>query len=185
MKLSDRQQKVFDFVVEAHGDQKRKYTYEPYWTHLLSVATIVSDYPDVRFGIEIALCHDLFEDTETKHVDLFEALSLAGYTVIQSNFIINGAHELTDYYTLANFPEMNRAARKDCEAKRLIGISPNSQSVKYADIIDNTGSIVEHDPGFAKVYLKEIEKKIYAMNQGHSALYERCLSTFEKAVQQL
>jgi hypothetical protein len=49
----------------------------------------------------------------------------------------------------------NRAERKVREKDRLAKISADAQTIKVADLIDNTKSIVERDPGFAKVYLKE------------------------------
>ena len=42
MELQERQWELFDFVKEQHQDHKRKYTGEPYYTHLLRVAEIVS-----------------------------------------------------------------------------------------------------------------------------------------------
>jgi hypothetical protein len=50
---------------------------------------------------------------------------------------------------------MNRAERKDAEARRLGRVSLEARVIKLADINDNTSSIVAHDPNFAKVYLRE------------------------------
>jgi len=44
MILSLRQLKFLEFVQEQHGEQKRKYTLEPYWTHPLEVANMVVKY---------------------------------------------------------------------------------------------------------------------------------------------
>lgn len=186
MKLTNRQTNLLHFVKEQHGDQKRKYTLAPYWTHLMSVAELVSEYPDIEMGVEIALCHDLAEDTKCKFYQLNEFLLNNGYgSETERHVILRDVTHLTDVFTSEAYPALNRAARKSEEAQRLISISPNAQSVKYADIIDNTSSIVKHDPGFAKVYLKEIEGKIPKMDKGNPELYARCLDVFDKAVKQL
>lgn len=54
-------------------------------------------------------------------------------------------------------------------------ISVNSQSIKYCDLIDNTKSIVQHDPGFAKVYLKEKFDLLQAMDKGNNDLFNLAL----------
>lgn len=39
LQLNKQQSDLFDFVKKSHGDQKRKYTGEPYWNHLKNVPT--------------------------------------------------------------------------------------------------------------------------------------------------
>lgn len=182
MELTERQNQLFEFVKQHHGDQKRKYTFAPYWTHLLSVAETVSTYPTIIMGVEIALCHDLLEDTKCTPNDLEEYLQTNGYEKLNERMVIlRDVSHLTDEYTSEAYPALNREKRKTLEAKRLIEITPNAQSVKYADIIDNTSSIVQHDPGFARVYLKEIGKKIYGMDKGEATLYRKCLAVYAYA----
>lgn len=184
MELTQQQQEIFEFVKIQHGDQKRKYTNAPYWTHLHCVAEIVAVYNSV-LGIEIALCHDLLEDTACSREQLNDHLEQIGYDYHSRIVIVTDVLHLTDQFTSEQYPDLNRAARKAKEAERLIGISPNAQTVKYADIIDNTSSIVQYDPGFAKVYIKEISAKIYKMDQGDADLYKRCLETVRRAAFQL
>lgn len=183
MKLTSSQQRLFDFVKEQHGDQKRKYTGAPYWTHLWDVAEIISHYPEVEMGIEIALCHDLIEDTPCTAGMLDEALLRFKYFEWRSRMVIvRDVSHLTDEYTKEAYPEFNREKRKALEAKRLKHITANAQSVKYADMMDNTQSIVQNDLDFSKVYLAEIGKKIYSMDKGIPDLHKRCVATYEQAV---
>jgi guanosine-3',5'-bis(diphosphate) 3'-pyrophosphohydrolase len=49
----------------------------------------------------------------------------------------------------------NRKARKAQDRVRLSQAPADVQTVKVADMIDNTESIVAHDPKFAKLYLEE------------------------------
>jgi len=47
-------QKALEFATKAHGDQKRKYTGEPYITHPIAVAKIIKDAVDRKKEIEEA-----------------------------------------------------------------------------------------------------------------------------------
>jgi (p)ppGpp synthase/HD superfamily hydrolase len=180
MELNDKQTMLFEFVKTKHKDQKRKYTGEPYFNHLYSVAEIVSVH---EMGcIEIALCHDLFEDTDCTFNELYKKLTDIGYDRKESYDICSCVNELTDVFTSEEYPYLNRGKRKENEANRLGKISRISQTVKYADLIDNTSSITEHDKDFAKVYLKEKEAIIKVMNQGNQILYTMCKKVLEKAL---
>ncbi|WP_291333124.1 hypothetical protein, partial [Desulfovibrio sp.] len=49
----------------------------------------------------------------------------------------------------------NRITRKSKDREHLAQASARAKAVKLADLIDNTASIVEHNPDFATVYLRE------------------------------
>lgn len=146
--------KLIEFVKQWHADQKRKYTNEPYFNHLLAVAEM-AEKTGVDYGWEIGLCHDLLEDTKCKEDDLYYALMGMSYSFDANQKIRSGVKELTDVFTSDSFSYLNRSIRKQCEALRLHTISRTSQIIKCCDLIDNTSSIVQHDPGFAVKYLAE------------------------------
>lgn len=171
MKLTAKQRLLLEWVKGQHGDQKRKYTGEPYWNHVYNVAKIVCGKGYNPLLVEIALCHDLLEDTECDLVGLLNYLVHSGYSNEDGLFIAARVNDLTDVYTKENYPTLNRKARKEKEAKRLHKIHPVSQTVKYADFIDNTISIVEHDKEFAKVYLREKRDILSGMDIGYLGLY--------------
>jgi len=183
LKLSARQRVLFDWVKHYHGDQKRKYTDEPYYVHLENVAKIVSQYEGGC--VEIALCHDLFEDTPCKLTELIDFLMSSGYTSTEALNIASGVNDLTDEFIKEKYPKANRAERKAMEAKRLGYISPRSQSVKYADLIDNTSSIVEYDPGFARIYLQEKHAILSVMRDGNPELLEMCEESLKHSMRKL
>ena len=178
-KLSDRQSALLDFVTKKHGDQERKYSGEPYWFHLLSVANIVTDYLPDSLAVEIALCHDLFEDTDCSSAELKEVLESIGYDWAQVSEIHERVVDLTDVYTKENCPDSNRRERKALESDRLGKIHPISQTVKYADLIDNMNSIAEHDKNFAIIYLKEKRAILNVMRAGHPQLLTECEKLYE------
>lgn len=117
------------FIVLKHENQVRKYTGEPYHFHLRNVADMADE--KCRFGYEIGLCHDLFEDTKCTHEELLNTLIRFGYFRNEAEYIVNCVIELTDVFTSDSFPQLNRAKRKAEEAKRLHKICYESQTVKY------------------------------------------------------
>tara|TARA_R110002167_G_scaffold24774_1_gene86643 strand:- start:4496 stop:5041 length:546 start_codon:yes stop_codon:yes gene_type:complete len=178
MKLTNQQNELLKFVKLKHGEQIRKYTGEPYFNHTLSVANTVSKY--IEGAVEIALCHDLFEDTETDFTQLYNELKRIGYDPPKSYKICTVVKELSDKYTKEDFPFLNRAKRKELEAVRLGKISEIGQSVKYADLIDNSESILKHDPRFAKTYIKEKKRILELMNEGNPELLSKCINIVNK-----
>lgn len=183
LKLDDKQLMLLGFVIFKHGQQKRKYTNKPYHTHLTSVANIVSKFESGC--IEIALCHDLFEDTDCTFKTLFKFMISIGYEVDFSYNMCKRVEELTDFYTKENFPEYTRDKRKEMECKRLSTIDYISQTVKYADLIDNVSSIVEHDKEFAKIYLREKKNILSLMNNGNKNLCKICLQVLNENLKKL
>lgn len=132
--------------MEAHAGQVRKYTGDPYWLHCLAVYDQVKAWGGTEDMLCAALLHDTLEDTTVGEYRLWKAF---GGDVLE--LVI----ELTDEFTSAAYPGMNRAERKRREARRLGKCSVEARVIKLADMADNTSSIVAHDPGFAKTYLAE------------------------------
>jgi hypothetical protein len=52
----------------------------------------------------------------------------------------------------------------------LAGASPRAKTIKLADLIDNSRSIVERDPDFAKVYLAEKRELLAVLTDGDETL---------------
>lgn len=133
------------FAIERHGDQKRKYTGEPYWHHCEEVANTIERYGGYKAMIQVAWLHDVLEDTNTSVMELYQRFGVDVALLVL---------ELTD---VAKPGVGNRAQRKAFECIRLSRISIEAKSIKLADIISNTPSIVENDIQFAKVYLQEVQ----------------------------
>ncbi len=151
------------FGESAHQGQKRKYTHDDYWVHPMAVAQLVKDKGGSDIMIIAALLHDTVEDTATTLNDVKDYFGFFVATLVE---------ELTDVYTHEAYPDWNRAKRKSAEADRLATISDEAKLIKWCDLADNTRSIVEHDPGFAAVYLREKAELIEKM--GLDKLNEVC-----------
>jgi (p)ppGpp synthase/HD superfamily hydrolase len=186
MKLTPQQDELVEFVASKHGEQVRKYTGEVYVAHLLSVAHKVQPFDrEHLYLVEIALGHDLFEDTNCSRSELTAFLTNSGYSEDAANKIVNGIVGLTDVYTKEAYPDLNRAARKEKEAYRLGRENEDIQTVKYADLIDNTCSIVKYDPAFAKVYLLEKREILSRMRKGEFVLYAQACYVLNRSLIEL
>jgi (p)ppGpp synthase/HD superfamily hydrolase len=148
------------FAALAHGslNQRRKYSREPYIAHPRAVADLVRGVPHTDEMLAAALLHDVVEDTRATLDD------------VQREF---GSHvarlvdQLTDRAALA---DGNRALRKAIEERRLARACPEAKTVKLADLLDNTASIVPHDPSFARVFLAEMQRLLFALEGGDTRL---------------
>lgn len=128
------------FAREAHKDQRRKYTGNPYVDHLAEVAGIVAAVGGTAEMIATAWLHDTVEDQDVSTTDICRRFGRAvGY----------GVRMLTDC------EPGNRAVRKAASRARLAEAEGWVQTIKVADLISNNSSIVQHDPQFAAVYLDE------------------------------
>jgi (p)ppGpp synthase/HD superfamily hydrolase len=163
---------VLKFATESHGEQKRKYTGEPYITHPIAVAELVEKAEGDKHQILAALLHDVVEDTDVTLEDMFKFLN-EHMNKADAIDVILLVDELTDVYTKEDFPFLNRKVRKEMETRRLAGISARAQTIKLADLVDNSISIKEHDYGFAEVYMKEKKHILEVMTKGDHDLYKR------------
>lgn len=131
------------FASRAHRGQVRKYTGEPYINHPVEVADIVRRHNGSPEMIAAALLHDVVEDTDVTLDD------------ISSEFGESVANLVADLTDVSRPEDGNRATRKAMDREHTAQASAAAMVIKAADLISNTSSIVEHDPSFAKVYLKE------------------------------
>lgn len=162
--MSTRMIKAFELAELGHRGQVRKYTGEPYIVHPLEVAGLVAGVGEEEDVVIAALFHDLVEDT---HVTL---------DVIRKGFG-NGVAQLVHEVTDVSRPEHgNREHRKAMDLKHLARASPQGQTIKLADLISNTRSIVQNDQNFAQVYLREKAALLNVLTEGDPRLMMRALA---------
>jgi len=150
--------RVFATAAHAACGQLRKYTYEPYIVHPAEVVSIVKSVPHTEAMVAAAWLHDVVEDT--------------GVTieVIRAEFGEEVA-ELVGWLTDVSRPEQgNRATRKAIDRAHTAMAPAQAQTVKLADLISNTRSIMEHDESFAKTYLEEKRLLLEVMTKGDATL---------------
>lgn len=135
------------FAFRAHRGQKRKYIGSPYTDHLAEVAGLVGAVAfkpgfggDPETAIAVAWLHDCVEDVGVTLDDIEARFGRA---------VRDGVALLSD------LEPGNRATRQRLKRERLAAAPAWVQTIKVADVISNTSSIVEHDPPFARVYVAE------------------------------
>jgi (p)ppGpp synthase/HD superfamily hydrolase len=152
---------ALEFAVQAHGNQLRKYTNDPYWLHPAAVGITVSHTPyRTPEAIQAALLHDVLEDTNMP------------YSTINGRF----GRVVADYVQMLTDPPKasgNRAARKAVVKARLMDAPAMVKTIKLADMIDNTSSITKYDPDFAKTYMREKADLLESLEGGDQSLYDR------------
>lgn len=158
---SSRVNRAFNFARDKHEGQKRKYTGDPYIVHPYEVAKIVSSVPHTAEMLCAALMHDCLEDTDCE------------YDEIAHNFGFEVANLVLDLTDISISSQGNRATRKEIDRQHTAQASPQAKTIKLADLISNSQSIVKHDKEFAKVYIKEKELLLKVLKEGDPTLYAR------------
>lgn len=164
---------VVAFAERCHRAQVRKYTAEPYIVHPLEVASIVATVTDDENVIAAALLHDVVEDCGITFQQITRAFNKE---------VMQLVHEVTD---VSRKEHGNRTVRKTLDREHIARASPNGKTIKLADLISNTHSIVRHDPDFAKVYLSEKRELLKVLKEGNRTLYYRASALVEDYEQML
>jgi (p)ppGpp synthase/HD superfamily hydrolase len=169
------------FASKAHAGQKRKFEDAPYIVHPVRVMNICKEYTRDPTILGAALLHDVLEDTTVTKSDLLDFL-LTVFPVHQAEMTAALVEGMTDVFTKKNYPAWNRRKRKNYEAKRLAGCNAQVQTIKYADIIDNSLTIITCQNDFARKYLQECNSLLNRMNRGNAILYQRALATVAESL---
>ncbi|AXY76814.1 HD domain-containing protein [Paraflavitalea soli] len=177
-------QQIQDFADRAHGDQMRKFAPERYIAHPIRVMELCREQTNDTGMLAAALLHDVLEDTPVSKEALNEFL-LEVMNDATAQRTLHLVVELTDIYTKRNYPDWNRRKRKAREVERLSGTSADAQTIKYADIIDNSAEIAMQDTDFARVFLRECRTLLTKMNKGNKILYQKALDTVDAGLRHL
>jgi (p)ppGpp synthase/HD superfamily hydrolase len=158
--MTDIVERARMFATAAHAavGQLRKYTFEPYIVHPAEVAGIVKEYGGSDAMIAAAWLHDTVEDT--------------GVTseLIRKEFGDEVA-DLVGWLTDVSRPDHgNRAQRKAVDRAHTASAPAAAQTIKLADLICNTRSIMAHDAKFAQTYLAEKRLLLEVMTKGDPRL---------------
>jgi (p)ppGpp synthase/HD superfamily hydrolase len=154
-------------AIKAHGNQRRKYTGEKYIVHPIAVSEIIETVDHTSEMIAAALLHDVVEDT---YVTLQDIRNKFGPVV--ANYV----HYCTN---VSDKVDGNRAFRKKMDADHFALGPAESQTIKVADLINNSETIIKYDQNFfhraykhEKRYMLEILVKAdpILLNQAKSLL---------------
>jgi len=164
---------VSQFSHAAVG-QRRKYTGEMYHIHPAMVAEIVAATPgSTPAMVAAAHLHDVLEDTQ---VGLDSIYQWFGREV--SGMVWGLTNKSRPHHG-------NRATRVAIDRAALELQSAEVQTIKLADLIDNTSSIVKHDPKFAVTYLAEKAQLLSVLTKAHPRMIELARASLESSLRQL
>jgi (p)ppGpp synthase/HD superfamily hydrolase len=149
------------FATKYHEGQYRKYTNDPYIVHPIAVSQIVKTVKHTDNMICVALLHDTVEDTIATIWDVEDIFGEEIATMVEM---------LTD---VSKKSDGNRFIRRQIDLAHTAIASPEAKTIKLADLIDNTYSIVKHDKDFAKVYLHEKLRLLEVLQEGDTELWVR------------
>lgn len=150
---------IFASAAHAAIGQVRKYTGAPYRTHLAAVASLVGTVTDDAEMLAAAWLHDTVEDTRITFADIERVFGFRVTALVR---------DLTD---VSRPEDGNRRARKALDRQHTAAAHPDAKTIKLADLIDNTRSIVARDRQFSKVYLGEKELLLPMLIEGDSRLW--------------
>ena len=160
--------KAARFAQERHAKQQRKYTGEPYFNHLVEVAVTLDWAGEDEATVCAGFLHDTLEDTDTTFFEIGEHFGLEVATLVDM---------VTD---IAPSGGLNRARRKELERNHLRNASPAGKSLKLADLLSNTPSIMERDPKFGRVYLEEKRLLLPFLREGNPVLYRMASNVLQR-----
>lgn len=161
------------YATRKHEGQKRKYTGEPYILHCLEVSRLVAEAGGTAEMVAAAVLHDVVEDTTATFEEIEE---LFGPEVTG---LVKGVTDISK-------PEDgNRAHRKAIDREHIAKGTPEIKTIKLADIISNTATVVEHARGFARYYLREKEQLLFVLAEGAPVLLMRAQAQIKEGLDRL
>jgi (p)ppGpp synthase/HD superfamily hydrolase len=162
--------------MHASINHMRKYPENtPYITHPAAVVQILKGVKGVTpEGFAAAWLHDVVED-------VFKGRRAAGITWVLANFG-QRVHDLVEMLTDPDYPGVDdpdlkkrpgRDARMQMNREHTALADWEGQTIKLADLIHNTFSIVKYDKDFAVIYLAEKRLLLPMMTKGDRKLWKR------------
>lgn len=157
-------------AIKAHGSQRRKYTGEPYVIHPIGVSKIVETVSHTPEMVAAALLHDVVEDTP---VTLREIKEQFGPVVAEYVHYATNVSEKNDG---------NRTFRKKMDADHFAMGPAESQTIKIADLIHNSETIIVHDQKFFHhAYKHEKKYMLEVLTKADPILVERATKILQDA----
>jgi (p)ppGpp synthase/HD superfamily hydrolase len=148
---------------DAHAGTERKYTGEPYFTHVEEVAGYVQALGGSEDMVAAAYLHDVVEDTEWTHDDIKREFNptIAEYVYFLTNISIGSSEP--------------RRVRKAMDRAHIKKAPIPVKTIKLADLKSNLKDIAQNDPSFAPLYMKEKVKMLGVLTDGHPSLFRDVL----------
>lgn len=155
--------RLFADLAHRAVNQTRKYTGEPYINHPTAVMRLLETHSSEAVADAqraAALLHDTVEDTEVTIAE------------IEQHFGAEVA-ELVGWLTDVSKPsDGNRRTRKALDLAHTALAPRAAKNIKLCDLVHNATDITDHDPGFARVWLREKESLLEVLGDADPSLLE-------------
>ncbi|ABO59867.1 MULTISPECIES: HD domain-containing protein [Caballeronia] len=176
---------VRDYADRAHRsvNQRRKFTGEPYLVHPLAVTGLVATVEGhTKEMLAAAILHDVPDDVGSRRrdgphrYDIDEIRSLFGPIV--ARYVMQLSNVSTPH-------DGDRAARMALERAHTAQADPEVKTIKLADVISNTISVVVVDREFAHTYLPEKKLLLEELREGDPGLLRMASDIVERGLAEL
>lgn len=158
---------------EWHAGEIRKFTEgEAYIVHPIAVANLVAEVSS-RWELQAAAyLHDVLECPD----DLRRAREAVILQRLGQD-VLDLVHEVTNP---SRPSDGNRAVRKALDRAHLAKASPDGQTLRLADAVDNFSSLEQRSPRFAVDYAVEKQLILPLTTEGAPALHARLTTMIER-----
>jgi (p)ppGpp synthase/HD superfamily hydrolase len=160
------------FAIKAHRSigQLRPYSGEPYEVHPEEVAKLVESVPHTKAMVAAAWLHDTKDDVP--------GVTIEGLADAFDDEVAGIVDDLSDHEKGTG----SRAQRKAAERARIALAGAASQTVRLADVISNTRTIVAQNPSFARTYVPEKAALVEVLTKGDPTLRALARKTVDEAL---
>jgi len=162
--------KAARFALNAHREQKRKYTGEPYIMHPARVAgrvTMLSNTTEAM--IAAAWLHDVVEDCGVKDEQILEEFGLPVADLVV---------QLTK--PSKQFPHLLRTERERIDCEYLATVPDGAKRIKMCDRIDNLNDMAGAKSKFKILYVEESRRLVASIGGADSELAAELLAGCER-----
>jgi len=161
--MTELELKAIIFAHHKHAEAKqfRKYDNEPYINHPMRVANTVRSVSHTPEMLAAAWLHDTVEDTNTTLSDIYTEFGEETAKLVEM---------LTD---VAKSSDGNRITRSSINLQHTAVGNASAHTIKLADLIDNSASIIKYDRHFAKVYMVEKQLLLDVLSDGDAILHNK------------
>lgn len=159
------------FAIKAHRSigQLRPYSGEPYEVHPEEVAKLVESVPHTKAMVAAAWLHDTKDDVP--------GVTIALLAEKFDDEVAGIVDDLSDHEQGLG----TRRQRKAAERERITNARAASQTVRLADVISNTRTVVEKNPSFARTYVPEKAALVEVLIEGDPTLLAMARETVKQA----
>ena len=177
-------EKAKKYATAAHASisQLRKYTNEPYIVHPAEVVRIVMSVPHSEAMLAAAWLHDTVEDVFVAAQGLPRE---EGIEIIRAEFGDEVADIVDGLTDVSRKEDGNRATRKAIDRAHSGDAPAEVHTVKLADLISNSKSILEHDANFAVTYLAEKALLLEVLTKGDPTLHAQATAILKQGQEEL